>query len=72
MADVRRALHPEDNVFGLDAEFMLEHPPGPEGRGLLVFGHADAPAPQVGWRLDAGILADQDTRVEKTPGGKHR
>src|ERR1700722_7874016 len=44
---LRRALHPEFHILRAYIEFMLEHTAGPKRRGLLVFGHTDAFAPQV-------------------------
>src|SRR5258706_11492138 len=72
MAVRRHALHPPLHVARFHAELMLEGAARPERRGLLVLGHTDALAVEIGRLLDLRRAPHQDLGVEQLARGEHR
>ena len=72
MAEVRGALHEPFAIRRGHAPFMLQGAASPHSASLLVFGDADAFAPQIGGSLDPGIPTHEYVRMEKPAGGEDR
>jgi hypothetical protein len=72
MAALGQTFHEECHIRRRDAEFVFESAAAPQRRRLHVFRHADAPALEPGWAVDACILTHQDSGVVEAPRREHR
>ena len=72
MAFVGIALHEPFDIAGMNAELVLQDAARPDRPGLLIFRHADALAPQIRRRGDAGVGAHDDAGVEELAHGEDR